>query len=61
VSIVLELSPELESNIQRGHPPALAWFAGLIEIPAGPGFVVMKLVQNARNESISSTIGLFPD
>jgi hypothetical protein len=32
VSIVLELSPELESNIQRGHPPALAWFAGLFNL-----------------------------
>jgi predicted nucleic acid-binding protein len=36
-------------DIQRGHPPALAWFAGLTELPAVPGFVVMELVQDARN------------
>jgi predicted nucleic acid-binding protein len=36
-------------DIQRGHPPALAWFAGLTELPAVPGFVVMELIQNARN------------
>ncbi len=36
-------------DIQRGHPPALAWFGGLTELPAVPGFVVMELVQNARN------------
>jgi predicted nucleic acid-binding protein len=31
-------------DVQRGHPPALAWFAGLTELPAVPGFVVMELV-----------------
>src|SRR5438876_10077190 len=36
-------------DVQRGHPPALAWFAGLTALPAVPGFVVMELVQNARN------------
>src|SRR5205809_498511 len=36
-------------DIQRGHPPALAWFAGLTELPAVPGFVVMELIQDARN------------
>lgn len=36
-------------DIQRGHPPALAWFAGLTDLPAVPGFVVMELVQDARN------------
>src|SRR5437868_1627173 len=36
-------------DIQRGHPPALAWFAGLTSLPAVPGFVVMELVQDARN------------
>jgi predicted nucleic acid-binding protein len=36
-------------DIQRGHPPALAWFAGLTELPAVPGFVVMELIQSARN------------
>lgn len=36
-------------DIQRGHPPAVAWFAGLSEPPLVPGFVVMELVQDARN------------
>ncbi len=36
-------------DVQRGHPPALAWFAGLADLPAVPGFVVMELVQDARN------------
>ncbi len=36
-------------DIQRGHAPALTWFAGLSELPAIPGLVVMELVQDARN------------
>jgi predicted nucleic acid-binding protein len=36
-------------DVQRGHPPALAWLAGLTELPAVPGFVVMELIQDARN------------
>jgi predicted nucleic acid-binding protein len=36
-------------DIQRGHPPAIVWFGGLTELPAVPGFVVMELVQDARN------------
>jgi predicted nucleic acid-binding protein len=36
-------------DVQRGHPPALAWFVGLTELPAVPGFVVMELIQDARN------------
>lgn len=36
-------------DVQRGHPPAVAWFAGLTELPAVPGLVVMELIQDARN------------
>ena len=36
-------------DVQRGHPPALAWFAGLVNLPAIPGFVLMELIQDARN------------
>ena len=36
-------------DVQRGHPPALAWFAARTDLPAVPGFVVMELVQDARN------------
>ena len=38
-------------DIQRGHAPALAWFAGLTELPAIPGFVTMELIQDARNSN----------
>ena len=37
-------------DIQRGHPPALAWFSGLTALPAVPGLVVMELIQDARNK-----------
>ncbi len=36
-------------DIQRGHAPALNWFSALTELPAVPGFVVMELIQDARN------------
>ncbi len=36
-------------DVQRGHPPAVAWWQGLADLPAVPGFVVMELVQQARN------------
>jgi predicted nucleic acid-binding protein len=36
-------------DFQRRHPPAVIWFAGLKSLPAVPGFVVMELVQDARN------------
>jgi predicted nucleic acid-binding protein len=36
-------------DVQRGHPPALAWFSGLTALPAVPGYVVMELIQDARH------------
>jgi hypothetical protein len=36
-------------DVQRGHPPALTWFAGLTDLPDVPGLVVMELIQDARN------------
>jgi predicted nucleic acid-binding protein len=36
-------------DVQRGHPPALTWFASLTGLPAIPGFVAMELIQDARN------------
>ncbi len=36
-------------DFQRRHPPAVAWFASLTNLPAAPGFAVMELIQNARN------------
>jgi predicted nucleic acid-binding protein len=36
-------------DIQRGHPPAIAWFSGLAELPGVPEFVVMEIIQDARD------------
>jgi len=43
------LDTDVLIDVQRGHPPALAWFAGLTDLPSVPGYVVMELVQDARN------------
>ncbi len=43
------LDTDVLIDVQRGHPPALAWFASLTELPSVPGFVVMELIQDARN------------
>jgi predicted nucleic acid-binding protein len=37
-------------DIQRGHSPAIDWFSSLEELPAVPGFVVMELIQDAKNK-----------
>jgi hypothetical protein len=42
------LDTDVLIDVQRGHPPAVAWFAGLAEMPSVPGLVVMELVQAAR-------------
>jgi predicted nucleic acid-binding protein len=36
-------------DVQRGHPPAVAWFAGLATFPGVCGLVVMELIQDARD------------
>ena len=38
-------------DVQHRHPPAVIWFTGLKSLPAVPGFVVMELVQDARNSA----------
>ena len=43
------LDTDILIDIQRGHPPAIAWFTSLPEIPSIPGFVVMELIQDAQN------------
>ena len=43
------LDTDILIDIQRGHAPALAWFAALTELPFLPGIVVMELVQDAQN------------
>ena len=44
------LDTDILIDIQRGHSPAIAWFATLSELPSVPGFVVMELVQDAQNK-----------
>ena len=43
------LDTDVLIDIQREHTPALTWFAGLTELPAVPGFVIMELIQDAQN------------
>lgn len=43
------LDTDVLIDIQRGHPPAVAWFSTQTQPLAVPGFVVMELVQAARN------------
>ncbi len=35
------LDTDVLIDVQPGHPPALAWFAALTDLPAVPGFVIM--------------------
>ncbi len=41
------LDTDILIDIQRGHAPALAWFAGMTELPLVSGFTVMELIQDA--------------
>src|SRR5690349_7238656 len=43
------LDSDILIDVQRGHPPAVAWFASLLDLPAVPGFVVMELIRDAQN------------
>lgn len=43
------LDTDILIDVQRGHQPAIDWFAQLEDIPLVPGFVVMGLIQGAEN------------
>ena len=43
------LDTDVLIDIQRGHSPALAWFMNLSDLPSVPGFVIMELIQDAKN------------
>jgi len=43
------LDTDVLIDIQRGHAPAVTWFATLTELPVVPGLVVMELIQDAQN------------
>ena len=44
------LDTDVLIDIQRGHAPAITWFASLSELPSVPGFVVMELIQDSQNK-----------
>jgi predicted nucleic acid-binding protein len=53
------LDTDILIDVQRGHPPAIEWFSNLIDVPAVPGYVVMELIQDARNqEEVQSALKL---
>jgi predicted nucleic acid-binding protein len=43
------LDSDVLIDVQRGHPAAVAWFTGLVDLPAVPGLVVMEMIQDAQN------------
>jgi predicted nucleic acid-binding protein len=54
---MLILDTDVLIDVQRGHPPALAWFSGLADVPAVPGLVVMELIQDVRNSKEVQRVG----
>ena len=52
------LDTDVLIDVQRGHPPAVAWFGGLTQLPAVPGFVVMELVQDAQLAQVQQALKL---
>lgn len=53
------LDTDILIDIQRGHPPAIEWFAQLDVLPSVPGFVVMELIQAAdRKARVGSALKL---
>ena len=47
--MLLVLDTDVLIDVQRGHAGAIAWFSSLSEVPSVPGFVVMELIQGAKN------------
>lgn len=43
------LDADILIDVQRGHPPAVAWFNALTQRPGVPGLVLMELIQDAQN------------
>jgi predicted nucleic acid-binding protein len=44
------LDTDILIDVQRGYSPALTWFSQLTELPYLPGYVVVELIQDARNK-----------
>ena len=45
------LDADVLIDVQRVHPPAVAWFNALTQLPDVPGLVLMGLIQDAQNTS----------
>ncbi len=43
-------------DVQRGHRPAVEWFATLAELPHAVGLVLMELYQSARNRQDAEAV-----
>jgi predicted nucleic acid-binding protein len=53
------LDTDILIDVQRRHLPAIEWFASLTDLPAIPGYVVMELIQDARNQrEVSSALSM---
>ena len=48
-SLMYLLGTDILIDVQRGHPPAVAWFKSLAELPSVSGIVVMEMIQDAQN------------
>lgn len=44
------LDADILIDVQRGHPPAVAWYTSLPAYPTVPGLIIMELMQDARNK-----------
>ena len=43
------LDTDVLIDVQRGHPPVVAWFNALTQRPGVPGLVLMEMIQDAQN------------
>ena len=50
ISTLRILDADVLIDIQRLHPPAVAWYSSLPHYPTVPGLVVMELMQDARDK-----------
>lgn len=53
------LDTDVLVDIRRGFAPAVAWYNGLTERPAIPGFVAMELIMGCRDKAELSRLQLF--
>lgn len=44
------LDADILIDVQRGHPPAVAWYISLPAYPTVPDSVIMELMQDARSK-----------